>query len=118
MNILYIEDDPNDAKLVELYVRSVQHEYQRVATLEAARAALGDQPDFDVIMVDVMLGNTRDGFLLVEELRANGYSKPIIAVTGLATAQDREACNRVGFDFVLTKPFRINELAQAIENVL
>lgn len=118
MNILYVEDDLNDAKLVELYVRSANYDYQQVSTLEAARTALSDQPEFDVIMVDVMLNDTRDGYRLVEELRASGYTKPIIAVTGLATQQDRETCTRVGFDEILTKPFRINELAQIIERVL
>jgi two-component system, sensor histidine kinase len=112
MNILYLEDEPQDAALVSLYTRSTPHSLTVASNLEEASAALGDAPD--LVLVDVMLGNTRDGFKFMREMREQGYNQPAVAITALATARDQEACREAGFDQILTKPFTINQLADII----
>jgi CheY-like chemotaxis protein len=112
MHILYIEDDPNDAQLVALYVQSTQHQIVTVTNTDDARAELEKRPQ--MIMVDVLLNNSREGYQFARELRSQGYSQPLIAVTALSTAHDREECQRAGFTTVLTKPFTINQLADMI----
>ena len=112
MQILYIEDDPNDAQLVALYVRTTPHQIVTVTNTEDARSALEMSPQ--MILMDVMLNNTREGYHFARELRSQGYDRPMIAVTALSTAHDREECQQAGFTTVLTKPFTINQLARVI----
>ncbi len=112
MNILYLEDEPQDAALVALYTRSTAHQLTVANNVEEAQAALADHPD--LILVDVMLGRTKDGYQFTRDIRQQGFEQPIVAITALATARDLEECQRAGFDQVLTKPFTINQLADVI----
>jgi CheY-like chemotaxis protein len=112
MNILYIEDEPMEARLVSLYMQTTPHRLTVVESVEAARDAILVGPD--LIMMDVLIDNTRAGFDLARELRAGGFTQPMMAVTGLSTPQDLEECRDAGFDHVLSKPFTIDELAEAI----
>ena len=114
MNILYLEDEPQDAALVALYTRSTAHHLTVANNLQEAEAALADNPD--LILVDVMLGRTKDGYQFTRNMRQQGFEQPIVAITALATARDMEECRRAGFDQVLTKPFTINQLADVISH--
>jgi CheY-like chemotaxis protein len=113
---LYIEDEPTDAQLVDRYVQSTAHDLVIVNDTQAARAALElAESKPDLLMVDVLIGHSREGFMFVRELRAQGYAQPIVAVTGLTTAYDLEQCKASGFNEVLGKPYTIQQLADMIE---
>lgn len=113
MHILYVEDEQNDAILVERYARSVGDQLTLANNIADARQALAAQPD--LILVDVMLGQARQGFAFVTELRQQGHRQPVIAVTGLSLPTDLEECYQVGCTGIINKPYMINELAEAIE---
>lgn len=113
MNIVYIEDDPNDAALVALYVRATQHNLVIAARGKEAQPALANNPD--LILIDLLLEHTREGYTIARDLRSQGFTQPIIAVTGLATAQDQSECVSAGFTDILTKPYTINQLADMID---
>src|SRR5689334_10267254 len=110
MNILYLEYEPQDAELLALYTRAMTYNLTVASSLEEANAAIAEYPD--LVLVDVMLGRTRDGFKFTQGLREQGFDRPVVAVTALATAGDMEECRRAGFDRVLTKPYTINQLAE------
>jgi CheY-like chemotaxis protein len=112
MQILYVEDDPNDALLVTMYVQTTPHQIVTVSNTQDARNALDEAPG--MILVDVMLNHSREGFNFARELRAQGYQQPLIAVTALTTAHDQEECKKAGFTTVLNKPFTIYQLAEVI----
>ncbi len=112
MNILYLEDDWQDAELIALFTKATMHNLTIVSNLQQAQAAMAGNPD--LILVDVMLGNTRDGYKFARNIRQQGIMLPLIAVTALATAKDQEDCQQAGFDHVLTKPYTINQLADVI----
>ena len=113
MRILYLEDEPADAKLVERYARMSQHQTVIVNTVEQARNKLADPPD--LILVDILLNQRRGGYEFVSDLRAQGYDQPIIAVTGLALPLDIEKCYQSGFTEVLTKPYTVQQLADVLK---
>jgi two-component system, OmpR family, response regulator len=113
MRILYIEDNPNDANLVDRYMRTTQHDLTVVPNLDDAWTALGE--GYDLIMVDVILSGERAGFDFARQLRSQQYPYPLIAVTALSTPQDETLCYRAGFDYLLKKPFKITELAEIID---
>jgi CheY-like chemotaxis protein len=114
VRILYIEDNPNDAKLVQRYVETTPHELVITPTLEETYEALSDSSEFDLILVDILINNKRVGYDLPRQLREQGYQQEMIAVTALNAPQDQAACERAGFSAVLTKPFLITTLAEML----
>lgn len=112
MNILYIEDEPNDVTLVKLFVQSTEHNLLVATTADQARCAFSNNPD--LILIDVLLGHTRAGLSLAREIRQTDSRTPLIAVTSLSTSEDLAECQRAGFTNILQKPFTINQLEDVI----
>jgi CheY-like chemotaxis protein len=109
VKILYVEDMPLDAELVQRYIDVTPHELVIATTLDAARQALQNNPD--LILLDVVLNDTKSGYGFVRELRTQHFTHPIIAVTALALPKDIEQCYEAGFTAVLVKPFELKHLA-------
>jgi CheY-like chemotaxis protein len=112
MRILYLEDNPNDATLMARYINTTPHELVVVSTLEDAYAVVNQ--GFDLILVDLLLGDERQGYTFAQALRQHLYQQPMVAVTALRTAEDEALCAQLGFDYVLPKPFTITTLASLI----
>jgi PAS domain S-box-containing protein len=74
-------------------------------------AAVTAQPD--LILLDVQLPGV-DGLTVIRRLRAAGSTMPIIVLTALAMAGDRERCLEAGADDYLSKPVKLDELARTI----
>lgn len=116
MRILYLEDEPADAQLVERYIRLTQNQVTIANNVADARVAMEESPD--MVLVDILLNRTREGYDFVAELREQGYTQPIIAVTGLTLRQEIEQCYRSGVTDILTKPYTANQLAQILDKYL
>jgi CheY-like chemotaxis protein len=114
MQILYVEDNSNDAALVERFINTTPHSVVVVSSVDEARAALSQS--FDLILIDVLIEQKRAGYALAKEIRDQGVNIPLVAVTALSGMQDRASCQQAGFNEVLNKPFQITELAVIIQN--
>lgn len=78
---------------------------------EGLRIACQDQPE--VIITDFMMPRM-DGLELIRQLRAGGFTRPII----LATSIPEESLPvRAGYDAYVQKPYREEELLRAILDV-
>jgi CheY-like chemotaxis protein len=108
VHILYLEDQPNDANLVKRYVQTTPHDITVVDTIQEANAVLSDK--LGLILVDLLLGDSRSGFDFVREVRQRGYNQPIIAVTALVLPQEIEQCFSCGCNDVISKPYAIKRL--------
>lgn len=113
MRILYLEDDPNDVQLMRRYTNATAHDLIVANTIADAWDALEHKPD--LILVDILIGHSREGYGFAHELRQQGINQPMVAVTALGTAQDRADCSAAGFDDILNKPFVITDLADLIK---
>jgi len=80
--------------------------------LEMARSS-----DFDLIILDVMLPQ-RDGFSVLESLRASGKSTPVIFLTARDSVEDRVRGLEMGADDYLVKPFAFSELLARIRTII
>jgi CheY-like chemotaxis protein len=113
LHILCIEDNPADAELVVRLTNGLHHHGTFVETLDEARKIL-ESLSPNLILVDVILHQARVGDQFVRDLRAKGYTQPIIAVTALALRDDIQKFQEAGFTEVLTKPYEIAQLAALI----
>lgn len=84
---------------------------------EAIALTLAQTPD--LIIMDLQMP-ILDGFEAILRLRNDWQcsSIPIIALTALAMAEDREKCLKIGANQYLTKPVRLQQLAKTIEQLL
>lgn len=108
MHILLVEDHA-DTRLI-LAKLLTRYGYD-VATAENVHDALQllDHLRFDVLLSDIGLPDG-DGLALVGEARRRQPLRMTVALTALASADDRERGRQAGFDHYLTKPLDIRRL--------
>ena len=71
----------------------------------------------DLMILDIMLPG-KDGFQVLQELRARGDMTPVLVVSARAADQDRIRGLELQADDYLTKPFNIRELLLRVEALL
>lgn len=83
--ILIVDDDPDVVETVGLFLRQDGHEtaaaMNRAAGMEQVA---GFKPD--LIVLDVMMEQPDDGLVMAQELRRQGYSRPILMLTSINRA--------------------------------
>ncbi len=116
MRTLIIEDNDRLAESIKLALE--QHGY---AVDVALSAEDGDElavvNGYDVILLDVMLGN-RCGVELCRQLRRQKVATPILMLTVLAATEDKVKGLDAGADDYLTKPFEMDELLARLRSLL
>lgn len=110
MHIIYVEDDPANAALIERVVRMAQDTLTLYVTAE--EALLEIQPgDADLILTDIDFGKgTMTGLELTQALRLRGIETPIIAVTAYDLQEYMHWAHQIGSDDFLVKPVDIEDL--------
>lgn len=116
--ILVVDDDPNSRKIIELMLLS--HGYSLLFAengREAVTRASESIPD--LILMDVLMP-IMNGHEATRLIKADARTKaiPIIALTALAFASDRQEALAVGCDGYLSKPFTRRELLEIVSHFL
>ncbi|KAI8918228.1 hypothetical protein DFJ77DRAFT_287059 [Powellomyces hirtus] len=68
---------------------------------------------FDVVLMDLLMP-VMDGFQATEEIRRRGWTMPVIALTAKTLESDRLRCFKIGFNYFMTKPFQLGDIATVI----
>ncbi|MFN8401891.1 MAG: PAS domain S-box protein [Anaerolineales bacterium] len=116
--ILLVEDTESVTMLVSDYLK--KHGY-KVLTAQDGFEGLDRIREVkpDLILMDVMMPEM-DGIETTRRIREQVEMKnvPIIALTALAMAGDRERCLEAGMNDYLSKPVKLKELLNLIEHYL
>jgi two-component system copper resistance phosphate regulon response regulator CusR len=116
MRILIVEDEKKTAA----FIRKGLSEHGFVA------ASVGDGEEgldeaiaqrYDALIVDVMLPR-RNGWSLVEQLRAEHIDTPVLFLTARDSIEDRVKGLELGADDYLVKPFAFSELLARLRTLL
>ena len=120
LTVLVAEDNPVNQQLILRLLEKLGHRAMVAHNGQEAVEAFSLQR-FDVILMDVQMPEL-DGCQATAAIRdlerASGAPPtPIIALTARAMKGDRESCLAAGMNGYLTKPIRIQELQQALQEL-
>ncbi len=114
--VLVIDDEPG--------VRELISEALRISEITAVQAADGlealshlRRERFDLLILDINMPKL-DGLALLEKLRTEGMSIPILMLSARADKTDINHGLRIGADDYLTKPFSIEELVLRVKAIM
>lgn len=108
-NVLVVDDEPSILDVVASVMALAGHAVTTAATGTQA-LALARARSFDLVVLDVNLPD-RDGFEIVDLLRAEGRDVPVLFLTARTEpASAVEGLSRGGDDY-LRKPFDLDELS-------
>ncbi|MDJ0598976.1 MAG: response regulator transcription factor [Crocosphaera sp.] len=110
--ILIAEDEPKIAAFLKKGLEANGFIVEVAADAKMASDMVFSQ-EFDLILLDLGLP-LKDGFTLLEELRGQGLTLPIIILTARDDIKDKVAGLEGGADDYVTKPFRFEELLARI----
>lgn len=117
--LILVVDDDEDNLLLMTYVLeqtncSVITAVDGMSALSLARAY---QPD--LILLDILMPYM-DGTEVLSELRKEAITKriPVIAVTALAIAGDRDHLLRSGFNDYVSKPYMLEDIEATVQRYL
>ena len=115
-NVLVVEDEVNILRLME--IRLTKSGFN-VFTATNGKEAIDivKKGDTDVIVADVMMP-VMDGFTMLENLRADGFSMPIILATAKESIDDKRSGFNFGADDYMVKPIDHEELVLRINALL
>ena len=114
--ILVIEDQEDLAELYRTSLRNAGYEVINAYTGEEGVAEF-EANGADAILLDMTLPEMH-GTKVLEEIRTQSASVPVVVVTGETLAESREVCNRLGVQDYLSKPPDYNQLLKAVERAL
>jgi DNA-binding response OmpR family regulator len=114
--IVVVEDDPNIADLVDLYLRRDGFRVIQAATGEAGLAAV-DRERPRMVLLDVGLPGEIDGFEVCRRLQTSGRV-PVLMLTARDSEMDRVVGLELGADDYVTKPFSPRELVARVRAIL
>src|SRR5436190_157284 len=114
--ILIVEDEPDIALGLKLDLSNEGYAVETVGD-GADAVTRGLAPDFDLIILDVMLP-TMDGFEVCRELRRRHVRTPVLMLTAKTHEAEKVMGLDMGADDYVTKPFSPRELRARIRALL
>ena len=105
--VLLAEDGPDNQRLISFYLTKAGAQVEIAENGVLAFAKLRDARDrgapFELLLTDMQMPEM-DGYTLANELRRDGFTLPIVALTAHAMAEDRQQCLDAGCDDYASKP--------------
>lgn len=116
MRILIIEDDRQTADFVIEGFQQAGFRTEHAGNGLDGLIKIKTEP-FDVVLVDIMLPKL-DGFTVIDEIRAAGFTMPIMVLSAKNSVDSKIKGLEKGGDDYLTKPFSLAELIVRVQTLL
>ncbi len=107
LKILVAEDDFTSGFLISLILKDFAEQIIEVTNGTAAVEACRQNPDIDLIMMDVKMPGL-DGYLATKEIRQFNKNVVIIAQTAYALVHEREKATEAGCNDYISKPLSVD----------
>ena len=115
LKILIAEDDVSSNQLISIYVQKFGKEIINVQSGTEAVEACRNNPDIDLILMDIQMPEL-SGYDATRQIRQFNTEVIIIALTAYALAGDREKAIEAGCTDYLSKPVKMANLMDMIQN--
>lgn len=114
--VLVIDDSGFQRRWITRTLASLGHKtVEAVNGLEGLKAADAERPD--CITVDLNMPEM-DGIAFLGNLRSEELHIPVIVITANIQAETKKVCKDLGAAAFLNKPFKSDELMQALDECL
>lgn len=114
--ILVAEDNPMNQLLVQTILKKEGIPFDMVTNGLEVLSQIS-QRNYSIVLMDIQMPEV-DGLSALTALRSRGLDIPVIALTANAVKEEMEKYLRCGFNAVLTKPFKREELMKLIQELL
>ncbi len=114
--ILIVEDSPDNMKLFRTILGLKGHVVTGLSGGEGLLQAIEREAP-DLVLMDIQLPG-KDGFALLQEIRASAAAVRVVALTAHAMSGDRERALQAGFDGYITKPIDIRTFPEQVSRAL
>lgn len=118
--ILIVDDDHDICEAVELTLKHAGYEVASAGNREEGMASITSFGP-DLLILDVMMEQPDDGIAMAQELRRQGFNKPILMMTSLAKvtgmSYDKDA-DLVPVDAFVEKPTEPAKLSALVKELL
>jgi len=118
--IVLVDDDPDIQESIKMVLESSGYAFKGATDRESGMKLI-DQANPDLIILDVMMEQPDDGFVLAQDLRAKGVGTPIImltsigSVTGMKFGKDSDVMSVDDFE---EKPIAPDKLLEKVKSLL
>lgn len=115
--VLVVDDTPDVLQLLRLMLTRCGFEVDLAENGQQAcglaQVALAAGRPYDLILMDIQMP-VLDGLAATAQLRKLAWNGPIVAITGLASAEGRQRCLDAGCNEYMAKPIMFRDLQQLV----
>jgi signal transduction histidine kinase/CheY-like chemotaxis protein/HPt (histidine-containing phosphotransfer) domain-containing protein len=114
--VLIVDDNETNRRILSLQTDSWQMSPHAVASAQQALACIQRGDPFDVVILDMQLGES-DGLALARAMRQARPDLPLIMLTSLGHRETGTAAAEIGFAAFLNKPIKPSRLLDALVTI-
>ena len=116
IRILVVDDEPDIRRILHILLQAQGYEVLEAPNGRLAVEAVRQQPEVDLILLDIMMPEL-SGIAASREIRRVSTA-PILFLTARTQEQDKLEAYQAGGDDYLAKPFSHGELLMKVESLL
>ncbi len=115
MRVLLVDDGEENRQLMSLILEEAGATFA-IAENGLEAVELASAQEWDVILMDMQMP-IMDGYTATRTLRAQGYDKPIVALTAHAMQHAEQECRDAGCSGFMTKPINFDKLITTLAEI-